>query len=115
MTELDKASKDACKEVCIIENTSIAGTGRVKEIKELVSDIKKGDSLRLIRDKENYFDEWAVKITDGVGNKLGFISCDCNEIISRMLDAGFRVEGKFNSSTERDGWTDIKIKVMLYG
>lgn len=103
------------KQACIIDGTSIAGTGRVEGLERIISDLKEGDALKLIRDKDNYFDDWAVRILDGSGNRLGFVSCDCNEIISRMIDAGFHVEGVFDSSIDRDGWTDIKMKVMLYG
>lgn len=102
------------KAACIIEGTSIAGTGRVQGLADLLATIKKGDRLNFLRDRENYFDEWAVKITDTSGNKLGFISCEFNEVVSRMMDAGFHVEGRFDSACARDGWTDIRIKVMLY-
>lgn len=110
------AKKDqAMRRACIIESTSIAGTGRVKDIEKIAAKIDHGDTLKLVRDEGNYFDESAVKVLDGSGNKLGFVSCDCNEIICRMLEAGFDVEGLFDSAINRDGWTDIKMKVMLYG
>ena len=102
------------KQVCIIDGTSIAGTGRIEGINDIVSNIERGDRLQLIRDKDNYFDEWAIKIADNLGNRLGFISCDRNEILSRMMDAGFELEAIFDDSIERDGWTDVRIKVLLY-
>ena len=104
----------AQKRVCIIDGTSIAGTGRIEGINDIVSNIERGDRLQLIRDKDNYLDEWAIKIADNLGNRLGFISCDRNEILSRMMDAGFELEAIFDDSIERDGWTDVRIKVLLY-
>ncbi len=113
MANQELASHD--KRACIIEETSIAGTGRIKDIEKIVGEMERGDALGFERDESNFFDQWAVKVFDPSGRRLGFVSCDCNEIISRMLDADFKVEGVFDSATDRDGWMDIKIKVMLNG
>ena len=103
------------RQACIIDGTSIAGCSRVDNIDEVLNALNQGDRLEFRRDKDNFFDEWAIKIFDSSGNRMGFVSCECNEVLSRMIDAGFKVEGLFDSAEHREGWTDIKIKVMLYG
>lgn len=111
----DNQSETHTDGICIIESTSVAGTGRIKGIDQIVASFSEHELLSLVRDRDNYFDEWAVKVTDRTGRKIGFISCDCNEIVSRMIDGGMSLVAKFNSAVERDGWMDVRIKVIVHG
>lgn len=101
--------------ICIIEDSSIAGTGRVDNIKSLASTLERGARLNLVREKDNYFDEWAIKIMDPEGRRLGYLTCEYNQIVSRIIDGGMDAFAEFCSMEDRQGWTDIKVKVMLDG
>lgn len=99
--------------ICILENSSVAGTGRVAGLDAYISRLTEGDRLTLEPDAENYFDDWAVRVLDPSGNRIGYITCEYNEIVSRLLQGGIDAFAEFQSANVRDGWTDIRIKVMV--
>lgn len=99
--------------ICVLEDSSVAGTGRISGIEEIVSNLVPGEHLRLQRDRENYFDTWAIKIFDNKGNRLGFVTCESNEMISRLMDGGVSTYAEFKSAETRDGWVDVRMKVFV--
>lgn len=107
------ARPGACP-VCIIEDTYIAGVGWIKDIEEDLTDVRSGSEVYLEREKDNYFDKWAIGIRTSSGSRIGYLSCEYNEIVSRFMDGGMRFLGKVRSITDRKGWKDIRIKVMAY-
>lgn len=52
------------------------------------TELKVGDKLKLVREKENQFDPYAVAIYHGE-NKLGFIPRSKNHDISKFLEMGY--------------------------
>lgn len=101
------------RELCLIEETTIAGTRHVPAIGETVSAYEPGMVLTLERDYNNMFDEWAVRVLDGNRNRLGFVSCECNEIVARLIDGGRRVCGKLEQIETIGNWTRIAMGVYL--
>lgn len=104
---------EKCKSICMIASTSIAGTGRIENISNKVAEAGMGSRLRFSRDKDNLFDEWAVKVFDVKDRCLGFVSCEFNEIIARLLDGGLGVFGVLKGIHERDNWTEVVMEVMI--
>lgn len=48
----------------------------------------KGDRLSLVRDAANPHDGWAVEVRDGADRRIGYVSCECNEFVARLIDGG---------------------------
>jgi hypothetical protein len=91
----------------------IAGTTHIEEIDELVTGLSVGDKLRFQRDKDNPFDHLAIKVMDSGGNRLGFIPCDNNEILARLMDGGKLLYGEITRMELLNRWHKITMQVFL--
>lgn len=100
-------------EICIIPSSTIAGTRYVSSISKIASELEIGTTLYFMRDKRNFFDEWAINICDRQGRRLGYLSCEHNEIVARLIDGGKYLTGKLVEKSQRSSWTKLDIKVML--
>lgn len=101
------------KPVCIIEKTAVAGTHHIARIRMLAECLKVGEPLLLKRDARNPYDAYSVEVLDRGKRHLGYLSCEYNEIVSRLLDGGRRVFGIVQGVADVDGWTKIEMAVML--
>ena len=43
--------------------------------------------MKPVRDAGNLHDRWAIKVMHE-GKRLGFVPCDVNEILARLMDGG---------------------------
>lgn len=71
--------------------TAIAGMNFHVENEQEEENLKKlepGTELKLYREPENEFDEWAVGVYYGEEDLLGYITRYKNETIARLMDAG---------------------------
>lgn len=101
------------KPVCLIENTAVAGTHHVARIRVLANSLKVGEPLLLKRDSRNPYDPHSVEVLDRSKRHLGYLSCEYNEIVSRLIDGERKVIGLVNAVTDVDGWMKIEMAVML--
>ena len=101
------------KPVCLIESTVVAGTHHVARIRVLASALSTGEPLLLKRDSGNPYDPFSVEVLDRSKRHLGYLTCEYNEIVSRLIDGGRKVIGLVRGVTEVDGWTKIEMAVML--
>lgn len=108
------AQGEPMKDICLIPVSTIAGTRHVPHIAEIAEELSVDDTVFFKRDKRNFFDEWAVAICDDGGRRLGYVSCEHNEIVSRLLDGGKRLFGKLVRKSKRDAWTKLDIQVILH-
>ena len=101
------------KPVCIIERTAVAGTHHIARIRMLAECLKIGEPLLLKRDARNPYDAHSVEVLDRGKRHLGYLSCEYNEIVSRLIDGGRKVVGLVNCVSEVGGWVKIDMAVML--
>lgn len=99
--------------VCFIERTAVAGTAHVPGIRHLAERLVRGESLVLTRDAKNRHDVFAVAVHDVRGNTLGYLSCEYNEIVSRLLAGGKHVSGLVRSVSQVGRWMKIEMAVVL--
>ncbi len=99
--------------VCFIERTSIAGSAHIPGIRHIASYLAKGERLVFERDASNRHDAFAVCVYDMRGNRLGYLSCEFNEIVSRLIDGGKQVFGRVLSVSQVGRWTKIDMAVVL--
>lgn len=100
-------------EICLIEGTNIAGTRHVAGIRELAEGFAPGTRFSFERDPDNLFDEWAVRVLGEDRMRLGYVSCECNEVIARLMDGGKRVFGRFEGVRQVGNWTRVEMGVYL--
>ena len=103
----------AHREICLVDGTSIAGTRHVPGIEEAARDLCVGMPLVFERDGGNAYDPWAVRVRDARGRRLGYVSCEYNEIVARLMDGGKHVYGRAFQTRRIDGWTCIEMGVFL--
>ena len=101
------------KPVCLIERTAVAGTHHVAGIRALAQALKAGEPLSLRRDARNPYDEHSIEVLDRGRRRLGYLSCEYNEIVSRLIDGGRSVHGVVRGVVDFDGWTKIEMAVVL--
>lgn len=103
--------------LCICE-TIIVGTSHVFGFAELRKELESGTELRLVREYENQYDGWAVRVevpdSLGKGRKLGYLPRPLNQIPARLMDGGkvlcIRVSG---FCYEDNAYERVKVKLYL--
>lgn len=104
----------ACRRgICIVEGTNVAGTRHVAGIRERAALYGSGTEFTFVRDPDNAYDRWAVEVFDPSNERIGYVSCDCNEVVARLLDGGKRVFGRCDGVVNLGGWTCIEMGVYL--
>ena len=95
-------------------NIKVAGTTYINNKDTIIRELNINDSLTLVREPDNKYDEYAIKVLTGRGEKIGYIPRENNKIFARMLDAGKELyliiqsiqEEQYNIST----WLFLKEK-----
>lgn len=100
--------------ICLIEGTTVAGTSHIGNIRELAAALEPGAPLKLQRDAGNPYDPWAVQVLDGQHRRLGFVSCEHNEVVARLLDGGKAVAARLKRIASVEAWTRLEMGVYLY-
>lgn len=100
--------------VRLVDETAVAGTRHVPGVRALADGLAAGDELLFVRDRRNPYDPWATEVRDGRGNRLGYVSCEHNEVVARLLDGGRDVAGLVGSVDQLGSWTRIQMEVRLY-
>ena len=100
-------------EVLVFHDVAVAGTRNVFNIDEIVADLKIGMQIKLLRDPQNLSDKWAVRVLDTKGREFGFLSTDCTEAVSRLMEAGKAMFAKVQNIEEKVSWYLISLEVYL--
>lgn len=104
---------NAAQSICVVENTTVAGTRHIPDVQSITAKYQPGDRLALRRDGENPFDPWAVGVHDAAGQRIGYVSCECNEFVARLMDGGKSVEGRLTAKEQIGAWTRLVMEVHL--
>lgn len=101
------------QKICLVPHTRVAETGKVTDIDQGARSLREGDTLRLVRQKGNLADAWAIQVFSPQGHELGFVPRDVNQILARLLDGGKHVFAEVVDVSHRDGWWRIEIAIYL--
>lgn len=109
--------------------TEIAGTSYRENIGELYERIQEGDLVTLIREPENPYDEFAIRIdvdADGTpgynpavtdlsdrSQMLGYVPRAYNKVFARLMDAGKLLYGVIRHKERNGGYHRIVVKIYL--
>lgn len=94
----------------------VAGTTHRPNLKEHEPRLQPGQPLRLAREADSVYDDWAVRVyTAGPDNGvwLGYLPEGRNETIARLLDAGFALGARLTHKAWEDDWLHLEIEVLL--
>ncbi|MCQ2751492.1 MAG: HIRAN domain-containing protein [Coriobacteriales bacterium] len=106
-------AKPFSNEIVLVEHTRVVGTKHIENIEDLILNLAPGDKLKLIRDTKNLYNKYSIKITNQDSVKLGFVSCNKNEMLASMLDGGKEIFARILSISKIDDWNKIDIEVIL--
>lgn len=104
---------NAAQPICVVENTTVAGTRHIPDVETLTASYQQGERLVFTRDGGNPFDPWAVSVHDAQGARIGYVSCECNEVVARLMDGGKAVEGRLTAKEQIGAWTRLVMEVYL--
>jgi len=96
----------------IVQSSPLAGfqfyAGR-----ELWREMQVGDTLELVRDRDNAHDENAIRVL-WRGEMLGYVPRRDNAHVARQLDRGARVQARIVKLTEhRNPWQRMQFEVYV--
>jgi len=94
----------------------VAGTTHREKLKEHEPNLYLGQSLRLVREADSKYDDWAVKVltTEAEGDVwLGYLPEVRNETSARLLDAGYPLTARITHKAWEDDWLQLEIEVLL--
>ncbi|MCR5719436.1 MAG: HIRAN domain-containing protein [Lachnospiraceae bacterium] len=109
--ELEDLIKPLQHEILLFDSF-VAGTANIKD-ETVFRELKKGDTLRLIREPDNKFDENAILVIDTKNRKLGYIPEKDNIVFARLMDAGKYLTAKTESVDLHSSFRKINIGIYL--
>ncbi len=98
--------------ITLHEDVMIAGTSHVKNIDQILEGVELPFSVEFVRDPGNIHDAWAIKVMLN-GKRVGFVPCDINEVLARLMDGGKRLEGRVFEKEQLGRWTKLHMEVNL--
>ena len=95
----------------------VAGTSHRPDLPAHEKKLKVGQALRLEREPDSKYDDWAVKVHSGApGDKdsywLGYLPETRNETVARLLDAGYPLTARLAHKAWEDDWLHLEIEVL---
>ena len=109
--------------------TQIAGTSYQMNIDELYDKLNEGDIVKLIREPQNEYDEYAIRIDtesdqplgyvpsekapDDEYLKLGYVPRVNNKILARLMDAGKKLYGVVRLKEMNGSYYHIVVKIYM--
>lgn len=109
--ELGELIKPLTRDIHLFDSF-IAGTSYLKDPGILQKAVI-GDTLTLRRERDNRFDDNAIMILNGNGEKYGYIPEKDNMVIARLMDAGKLIAAKIKNIQAKGSFTMISIGIYL--
>ncbi len=96
----------------------VAGTSHRPELPVQEKKLKVGQTLRLEREADSKYDDWAVKVHSGAAADkasywLGYLPETRNETVARLLDAGYPLTARLAHKAWEEEWLHLEIEVLL--
>ena len=107
----------------------VAGTSHIPNIQSLYDSLDEGERVKFVREPQNPYDEYAIRIDtlsdDPIGyvspdensldasKKLGYIPRSTNKVFARLMDAGKSLYGAVRLKEMRGNYCRIVIKIYL--
>lgn len=98
--------------ITLCEDVVVAGTSHIVGIDDVLDGIELPADVKLVRDAGNLHDRWAIKVMHE-DKRLGFVPCDVNEILARLMDGGKKLTGTVFEREVRGQWNKLHMEVTL--
>lgn len=98
--------------ITLCEDVVVAGTSHIVGIDDVLDGIELPADVKLVRDAGNLHERWAIKVMHE-GKRLGFVPCDVNEILARLMDGGKKLTGTVFEREVRGRWNKLHMEVTL--
>ena len=98
--------------ITLCEDIVVAGTTHVRGIDGILEGMQLPADVSLVRDVGNLHDRWAIKILHN-GKRIGFVPCDVNEILARLMDGGKKLTGTVFEREALGRWNKLHMEVNL--
>lgn len=98
--------------ITLYEDIVIAGTTHVEGIDDIVSKMNFPLDIELVRDVGNLHDAWAIQARYK-GAKIGYIPCDVNEVLARLMDGGKKMTCTITEHEKYGHWNRLHAEVIL--
>lgn len=99
------------REIYLIDMV-VAGTTHCKQIDELEPALVAGTVLKMIRQPENKYDDMAIAVYHDT-IRIGWVSMELNEVISRLMDAGKAFFCRITSTKRKGQWVKIDASIFM--
>ena len=95
----------------------VAGTSHRPEIQKQEKKLQVGQVLRLVREADSKYDDWAVQVHSGTADDkanywLGYLPETRNETVARLLDAGYPLTARLAHKAWEEDWLHLEIEVL---
>lgn len=98
--------------IVLHEDIVVAGTTHVANLDRILEPVSFPTDVSLVRNPGNLHDPWAIKVMIGP-DRIGFVPCDVNEVLARLMDGGKRIEGTVFEKELLGKWTKLHMEVRL--
>ena len=98
--------------IVLHEDIVVAGTTHVANLDRILEPVSFPADVSLVRDPGNLHDPWAIKVMIGP-DRIGFVPCDVNEVLARLMDGGKKIEGTVFEKEILGKWTKLHMEVRL--
>ncbi len=111
--EMQEAPSDLRANVRILlQNSPLAGS-QFYDLKNFTEKMQLNDSLKLVREPENRYDKWAIRV-EWQGNKLGYVPRRENQSIAEIMDQGAFLGAKISAlRVHENPWKRLEFEIFL--
>ncbi len=95
-----------------LDSVYAAGISHIDD-PEIVSLLKPEEKLRLVREPENPYDRYAIRIDNENGQKIGYVPRRSNRVYARLMDAGKMIEAAVNRVEKTGRYYALKADLSM--
>ena len=121
--DIDEALPIPFEQDIFLLGIPVAGAYYAPNIEALFEAIQEGDQVKLIREPDNEYDEYAVRLEvdenvlasmgEEYNRKIGYIPRSENKVFARLLDAGKDLYGIVRLKEDEGNYYKIVVKIYM--
>lgn len=104
---------NAPKSIRVVENTTVAGTRHVPAMAAIAEGYGKGIGSPSCGTRPTPTTAGPWRCATAPTRRIGYVSCECNEFVARLIDGGKSVEGRLTDKEQIGSWTRLVMEVVL--
>lgn len=114
-TLLAVPSRSEASDLVPLLECHVAGTSyRPNGLADIEPSLVEGAVLRLEREPENPADDLAIAVYDPLRRHLGYVPRAKNQVLARLMDAGYLVVARLDGKTWSGNWLKLDMTVLIH-